>query len=151
MAASITIPCSCCKRGCSLKPIGGTCALTFIYENVNSIQDDAFDIEIRTANGAWVKVGNIDGSCESRKKDSDCECTKVDTKKFSYTIDQSFVSDDAECGLEFRSVMTKDNKCGTFGTFDIEGPRGKGFGGYMGGSGFIDISKACLPPPPTES
>ncbi len=135
--------CSCC--GCSLDPIGGTCELEFVYVNVNSIQDDAFDIELLKSDGTWVKAGNINGACESLESPP-CACSKVDTKKFKFTIDQSFVSEKAECAIEFRSIMTQDNGCGTFGTVDITGPNGTGFGGYLGGDGLIDISVACLPP-----
>jgi hypothetical protein len=137
------ITCSCC--GCSLEPIGGSCELEFIYVNTNAVQDDAFDIELLKSDGTWVKAGNINGACESYSSPP-CICSKVDTKKFKFTIDQSFVSGKAECAIEFRSIMTQDNGCGTFGTFDIIGPNGTGFGGYLGGSGLIDITVACFPP-----
>jgi hypothetical protein len=119
--------------------------LTFIYENVNAIQDDAWDIELLKADGTWVKAGNIDGVCDSYKPESECECGAVDTRTFTFTVDQSFVSKDADCAIEFRSKMTADRGCGTFGTFDIDGPKGRGFGGFLGGSGLIDITKACFP------
>lgn len=135
--------CSCC--GCSLTPIGGSCELEFIYVNTNEVQDDAFDIELLKSDGTWVKAGNINGACESYSSPP-CICSKVDTKKFKFTIDQSFVSGKAECAIEFRSIMTQDNECGTFGTFDIIGPNGTGFGGFLGGSGLIDITVACFPP-----
>ena len=130
------ITCSCC--GCSLEPIGGSCELEFIYVNTNKIQDDAFDIELLKSNGTWVKAGNIDGKCESVNNPIyPCACSKIDTKKFTFTIDQSFVSNQIKCGIAFRTIMTKSNGCGTFGTFDIIGPKGRGFGGVLGDSGFI--------------
>ena len=135
--------CACC--GCSLTPIGGSCELEFIYVNTNAIQDDAFDIELLKSDGTWVKAGNINGACESYSYPP-CDCSQVDTKKFKFTIDQSFVSGKAECAIEFRSIMTQNNGCGTFGTFDIVGPNGTGFGGFLGGSGLIDITVACFPP-----
>ena len=139
------VSCTCCA--CSLKPVGGSCELEFIYVNVNRVQDDAFDIELLKSNGTWVKAGNINGICESYPDPNDeCLCGKIDTKKFKFTIDQSFVSGKAECAIEFRSVMTQDNGCGTFGTFDIAGPKGIGFGGFLGGAGLINIQVACLPP-----
>lgn len=137
------VSCSCCNTGCSLNPIGGSCKLTFIYTDVNSIQDDAFNIFLLKSNGTWVLAGNIDGACESLEFPP-CGCSKVDIKKFDFTIDQSFVSGKANCAIEFKSEMTKDNGCGTFATFDIIGPKGTGFGGYMGGSGLIDITVACF-------
>ena len=136
------VSCKCC--GCSLEPIGGSCELEFIYVNTNKIQDDAFDIELLKSDGTWVKAGNINGVCESYLQPP-CICSKVDTKKFKFTIDQSFVSGKAECAIEFRSVMTQDNGCGTFGTFDISGPNGTGFGGFLGNSGLIDITVSCFP------
>ena len=137
--------CKCC--GCSLTPIGGTCELEFVFVNTNAIQDDAFDIELLKSDGTWVKAGNINGACNSYvNPDYPCDCASVDTKKFKFTIDQSFVSGKAECAIEFRTIMTADNECGTFGSFDVMGPNGTGFGGFLGYSGFIDISVACLPP-----
>lgn len=137
--------CSCC--GCSLDPIGGTCELEFVFVNTNAIQDDAFDIELLKSDGTWVKAGNINGACNSYESPDDpCTCASVDTKKFKFTIDQSFVSGKAECAIEFRTIMTADNECGTFGSFDVTGPNGTGFGGFLGDSGFIDISVACFPP-----
>lgn len=135
------VSCECC--GCSLDPIGGTCTLTFIYENVNAVQDDAFNIELLKSDGTWVLAGNINGACESFSIPP-CECSKVDIKTFTFTIDQTFVSGKAECAIEFRSIMTANNECGTYGTFDIEGPNGRGFGGFLGDSGLIDITVACF-------
>jgi hypothetical protein len=137
------VSCSCC--GCSLEPIGGSCELEFIYVNTNEIQDDAFNIQLLKSDGTWVTVGNIDGVCEVPITPQ-CRCSKVDTKTFKFTIDQSFVSEKAECAIEFRSILTKNNGCGTFGTFDISGPNGVGFGGLLGDSGLIDITVACFPP-----
>ena len=137
--------CDCC--GCSLTPIGGTCELEFVFVNTNSIQDDAFDIELLKSDGTWVKAGNINGACNSYETPDDtCTCASVDTKKFKFTIDQSFVSGKAKCAIEFRTIMTADNGCGTFGSFDVTGRNGTGFGGFLGDSGFIDISVACFPP-----
>lgn len=139
------ITCNCC--GCSLEPIGGSCELEFVYVNTNQIQDDSFDIELLKADGTWVRAGNIDGACDSLEYPP-CDCAAVDTRKFKFTIDQSFVSNKENCAIEFRTIMTQDNGCGTFGTFDVTGPNGTGFGGYLGDSGFIDITVACFPPNP---
>lgn len=137
--------CKCC--GCSLEPVGGSCELEFIYLNVNKIQDDAFDIELLKSDGTWIKAGNINGACDALENPP-CDCAFFDEKKFKFTIDQSFVSDKEKCAIEFRTIMTQDNGCGTFGTFDVTGPNGSGFGGYLGDSGFIDITIACFPANP---
>ena len=149
--SSVTIACNtCCKKTCrgdsfDRQVPGKKCLLTFIYENINAVQDDAWDIELETASGEWVKAGNIDGVCQGYADPEDeCACANVDRVSFQYTVDKSFVAPEADCAIRFRSKLTQDRGCGTFGTFDIEGPKGRGFGGYLGGEGLIDITAACI-------
>jgi hypothetical protein len=134
------VSCRCCY--CILD---GPCTLTFIYRNVNEIQDDVWDIELFSARDGWVYAGTIDGTCDAYDiTGGDCDCTKVDVRTFTFTIDQSFISESERCAIEFRSILVTDNECGTFGTFDIIGPKGEGFGGFLGDNGFINVEVACF-------
>ncbi len=137
-----------CSQGCCKLPPEG-CNLTFTYTNVNAIQDDRFDIYLIKNDGTEVYAGTIDGVCNSlQDPDNDpCTCSDVDTKTFDFTITQDFLGNNAcnSCSIQFRTEMVGDNGCGTYATFDVSGPYGSGFGGYMGDSGFIDISASCIP------
>jgi hypothetical protein len=138
-----------CSQGCCQIPDGG-CVLTFTYVNVNLIQDDAFDIYLIKNDGTDVLAGNINGVCQSGYSDPGddppCDCNAEDTVTFTYTIDQTFLGNDAcnSCAIQFYCIETADNGCGTYATFNITGPYGSGFGGYLGDSGFIDISTSCI-------
>lgn len=138
---------SCCP--CQIDLPNGECQLKFYYYNTNKYQDDSWDIYLKKSNGTSVKAGNIDGKCDSYQNNPpDCFCNQSfppDYREFYFTIDQSFISGKADCSVEFYSVMTQNNGCGTFGSFDIEGPYGSGYGGFLGGNGLIDVRVACFP------
>jgi hypothetical protein len=126
---------------------GNSCTLTFKYVNTNSIQDDAFDFYLLNNDDTWIWVGNIDGKCGSYSGsgEDNCNCASEDTRTFEYTIDNSFISTDCAGSpmIVFKNTQSADNGCGTFGTFDIIGPNGIGFGGLLGDEGSIDVSVAC--------
>lgn len=134
---------------CPCQIPGGSCLLKFYYYNVNYEQDDSWDIYLVKADGSSEKAGNIDGKCDAYQNDPpDCKCGigPFDYREFYFTIDQSFISGKADCSIQFHSVLKQNNGCGTFGTFDIQGPYGSGFGGHLGQSGLIDVRVACFPP-----
>ena len=139
-----------CSQGCGCKLPDGGCDLTFTYDNVNSIQDDVFDIYLLKNDGTWVYAGTINGICESTSSGSpgygNCDCADEDVKTFDFTLTQDFLGTDPcnPCAIQFNCVQTGDNGCGTYATFTITGPYGTGFGGYLGDSGSIDISTSCI-------
>ena len=138
-----------CPTMCCHLPDSG-CLLTFTYTNVNLVQDDAFDIQLQKQDGTWVTAGNINGACTSYCPGGDdlCDCCIEDVKHFDYTITNDLLGVDGcnPCAIKFQCIMTADNGCGTYATFDITGPYGTGFGGYLGDSGSIDISVSCISP-----
>ena len=148
--------CPSCKD-CTLP---ANCTLTFKYDDVNSYQDDSFDIYLTKSDGTRVFVGNLNGVCGSYAEipddcdpstqccDASCCCAEEDVKTFDYTIDQSFItSTSCGCELTFDMIMVANNGCGTYATFTIIGPYDTGFGGWMGdgSTGYIDISTCCFP------
>ena len=143
---STTGDCDCGASSCTLP---SSCTLTFKYDDINSIQDDSFDIYLIKNDGTRVFAGNLNGVCGTlANPDTDnCTCAEEDVRTFDFTIDQSFVSVCGGCSIVFETEMVANNGCGTYATFTIIGPYGTGFGGWMGDSGTIDISTCCFPPP----
>jgi hypothetical protein len=143
-------PCGCFAARCK----GDGCKLKFKYINVNAIQDDAFQLKIRVTDceGAETEtnIGTINGRCDAYKNppDDKCTCTKVDERTLEWELSIQDIKDFdicESCKIEVIIEQVGDNKCGTFATFDVIGPCGPGYEGYMAEGTFeVDLYEACF-------